>query len=385
MKKDRISSTSLKAYIFFLILLTSHLFISQEANAALTTIISGEIINGTTHQSAKECEVRLIELKNGMKIIQTKKVDSGTYHFEDIERDESTPYLIQVNYQGVNYNTPLPPRAPSQNLQSTVYETTSSSENVILDKTYWVITKEKNIFKIQKIFILKNNSENPHTFINSEETFRFFIPAEAKTSVHVSVSTGMMPIPQSIKPIPNSDFFAIQHPIKPGETEITVNYELNSQNTSVLFSEILAHATAQINLGLSPSDMSLDSNRFEKIGINTEAGLALYQGGPFQKDETIALRLSGGTETVEPRIITMPNKTQFLLLPLSGGIFLVLILFSLTVFQKSRLSPNADQKENLLKALLFLNDHFQKGKISSKEYQNKKDTIKSQLAYFLKI
>ncbi len=371
------------SFSFLTILLVTILTSPAQANTK-TSSITGEIINGTTHQPAKECEVRLIELKDGMKIIQTKKVDNGTYHFERVEREENIPYLIQVNFQGVNYNTPLPSHALSENLRSTVYETTSSSENITLDKVYWIIAKEKNIFKIQKIFILKNNSENPHTFTEPKETFRFFLPAEAKESVHVSVSTGMMPIPQTIKPIANSSFFSIQHPIKPGETEITVRYELKSQNPSMLLTEILPYSVALLNLGLYPTDMILDSNSFKKIDSNEKAGLALYQGGPFQKDETITLALSGGAEPIEPQIIGIPNKTQSLLLPLSSGILLILIFGSWVAFLKPKSNQNIDQKENLLKALLHLNEYFQKGKISSKEYQTQKDVIKSQLAYFFK-
>jgi hypothetical protein len=367
---------------------------------AKPTTIQGEIINGTTGKPAQVEEVRLIQLKEGMKVLAIQRDLKGSYKFEETQLEASVPHLIQVSYQGVIYSTPLLlEQLGEKPLQTTVYDTTQSWENLTIPRALLILLKEKNILKVQKVFVIKNESQTPKTYTHFEETFRFYIPPEAKESRSVTVSSGMMPLRQTMTSIENSNFFAIQYPIKPGQTQVMIQYELDYKNSEISMNEELSYDIEELDVLVHPTDMQVkirqispstksengsEGHLFENKGIHPEMGLLLLQGKTFKKGQQIELQVSGGTDIEEAKVIDAPNRTQNFLIPIVAGLSLILILGSLPSLKRKDLQILHDQKTKLLDELIKLNAIYKTGKMSSEEYEVQKDHLKSQLLHLMK-
>lgn len=373
---------------------------------AKPTIIQGEIINGTTGEPAQAEEVRLIQLKEGMKVLAIQRDLKGSYRFEETQLEDSVPHLIQVSYQGVIYSTPLlPDQSDKKPLQTTVYDTTQSWENITIPRALLILLKEKDVLKIQKVFVIKNESQTPKTYTHFEETFRFYIPSHAKENRSVTVSSGLMPLRQTMTQIENSNFFAIQYPIKPGQTQIMIQYEIDYKNSAITLHEELSYDIGELNVLIYPTDMqvkgrafdpsadgaastaasaAVKNDLFENKGIHPEMGLLLLQSKTFRKGQQIELEISGGTDVEEAKVIDVPNRTQNFLIPIVVGLSLVLIFGSLPSLKRKDMPFLEDQKVKLLDELIKLNAFYKTGKIRSEEYEVQKNYLKSQLLYLMK-
>ncbi|MBI1869595.1 MAG: hypothetical protein HYS07_00205 [Chlamydiae bacterium] len=368
-----------------LLLMTPLFFLSFLTHAySKTTSIRGKITNGTTGKAGQANEVRLIELKSGMKMISIVRNITGDYQFENIDLDLEIPHLIQASYEGVLYSSPLlPNQSIDTPIETTVYEATQDAKNIHLSRSHWIFEKDHDLLKIKKIFILKNESEIPKTYADPEGTFRFYVPPQTREPASVSVSTGSMPLRQKATQIENSNDYTIDYPIKPGQTEVMIEYAVDNSSGRISFEEKSFYDIPEIDLLLYPTDMVAQAEAFYDQGVQSKMDVRLLTGGPFQKGNVIALTLSGGTESVEPQVITVPHETQQLLIPLCLGLGFMLLLGSLPRLKQQKIIA-LSQKEGLILAFQDLTAAYREGRVSEKIYQDKKNRLKSQLLHLIK-
>jgi hypothetical protein len=346
--------------------------------------IRGRILNGTSGETAEAEEVKLIELESGMKIVSMLRDVKGSYIFENVDLNLQTPHLIQINYRGVNYTTTLVPgRSFKKSIKTTVYDTTSDAGDVSVTQAHWILVKDGDTLKVEQVFVLKNETETPKTFVHPEETFRFYVPQEAETDPEVAVSSGKMPIKQAISLIDGTDFYAIHYPIKPGETQVMVRYELPYAKETAVFRQELPYDIGRVGVFTYPTDMQIENSLLTNEGVQKEIGFALRQGSGLKKGEIFEIKVTGGEEAPEPKIITAPHRTQRYLVYFCPVFLLLLVLGMIPAFKK--VTPEEIQKHRqiLTQKLIQLHEKFLAGQISEKEYEKSKNHLKSQLLYIL--
>lgn len=352
------------------------------ANSAVT--IRGRISNGTSGQTPTVEEVKLIELNEGMKIISMLRNVKGKYRFENINLNMQLPHLIQINYQGVNYTTPLfPGMSLKKAVKTTVYDTTSDPSSVSVAQAHWILMREKETLRVEQVFVLKNEAETPKTFAHPEETFRFYVSEEAETDPEVSVSSGKMPIKQAISLIDGTDFYAIHYPIKPGTTQIMLRYELPYKKETAVFKQELPYDIGRMGVFTYPTDMKIENDKLTDEGVQKEIGFALHQGSGFKKGEIFEIKVSGGEEAPEPKIITVPHPTGRYLAYFCPAFLALLFLGMIPALKNGSEEETQKHREILTQKLIQLHEKFAAGQISEKEYEKLKNHLKSQLLYIL--
>jgi hypothetical protein len=192
------------------------------AHAALAAV-AGTVINRTTGAPQAGATVGLNRLgQNGIELIDQAKSDAqGKF---TIEQEIRGPHLLRTAYDGVTYNHMLPPGSPTTGLTIDVYNSSKTPGSATK------VTKHMLLFEptgaemvVNETAIVVNSGK---TAWNSDDgTLRFFLPDGAGGKVKVNATApGGMPIGAAYNKTSTASVFAIDFPVKPGETRFDLTY-----------------------------------------------------------------------------------------------------------------------------------------------------------------
>ncbi|MFZ3341312.1 MAG: hypothetical protein WA213_10555 [Terriglobales bacterium] len=201
-------------------LITAIIFLSLASAHAQT--LTGTATNGTTNKPAAGDEVILINLTNGMEVAATTKVDSaGKFSFK--LPDAGGPHLIRAVHQGVTYHQIVPPGTNSVEVK--VYDV--AKKVGALSLTADVIRVQANPTSLQgmRLFAVDNNSSPPVSQMN-DHNFEFYLPAGAKVDEVEARAPNGQPITVEALPQKEKNLYAINFPLRPGETQFQLEFTL---------------------------------------------------------------------------------------------------------------------------------------------------------------
>ncbi len=199
------------------------LFLTLASASAQT--LSGTVTNGTTNKPAAGDEVILINLANGMDVAGSTKADSsGKFSFKiDSSNGAGGPHLIRAVHQGVTYHQIAPPGTNSVEVK--VYDV--SKKVSALSLTADVVRFQADSTSLQgvRLFAVDNNSTPPVTQMN-EHNFEFYLPAGAKVLQVQARAPNGQPIAAEAEPQTEKNLYAINFPLRPGETQFQLEFTL---------------------------------------------------------------------------------------------------------------------------------------------------------------
>jgi hypothetical protein len=255
--------------------------------------LDGTISNGTTNQPVSGAKVEFIQLQQGMKPVASADSDAqGHFRFNGIEAFTGSPALLQVEYEGATYSQPLlSPQTMANGVQIMVYEA-SHDRSVIGLKEHAIFLRPAagELAVIEQISI-ENNSKPPRTYVNPEGTYLFSLPGEPKGGLQASIEgTAGMPIPQTPRPLKVKNQFAITYPIRPGESNVRLEYTLDYK-APFQFKKTLIQPAEQTHIVTPGTGVQLTGDNLTAIGREPTTGLAAYQIAPGV--QTVDLQVSG--------------------------------------------------------------------------------------------
>jgi hypothetical protein len=190
------------------------------APAAAQTL-AGTVTNGTTGKPAIGDEVILINLANGMDVAGSTRVDSGGRF--SFKLSVPGPHLIRAVHQGVNYHQMAPPGTDSVDVQ--VYDV--ATKVTALSVTADVIRFQADAGSMQgvRLFVISNTSSPARTQMN-DHNFEFYLPPGAKIEQIQARAPNGQPIAADSVPQAERNRYAINFPLRPGETQFQVEFTL---------------------------------------------------------------------------------------------------------------------------------------------------------------
>ncbi len=191
------------------------------ASAAAQTL-TGTVTNGTTNKPAAGDEVILINLANGMDVAGSTKADSnGKFSFK--LTGGPGPHLIRAIHQGVTYHRMTPPGVNTADVN--VYDVATKVAE--LGVTADVIRFQADSGSMQgvRLFVVNNTSSPAKTQMN-DHNFEFYLPAGAKVEQVQARSPNGQPISAEASPQAEKNRYAINFPLRPGETQFQVEFTL---------------------------------------------------------------------------------------------------------------------------------------------------------------
>jgi len=242
--------------------------------------LTGAVTNGTNNKPSAGDEVILIKLAGGMEEAARTKTDSqGKF---SLTLPDEGMHLVRVVHQGVTYHQPAPPGTNSVDVK--VYDAASKVEGVRAVADLMYLQAAKGSLAIMQLFAVDNTSQPPRTQMN-DANFEFYLPdgaeigeAEAQTAGGQWVKTE--PVPQR-----ENNRYAFVFPIRPGQTQFRVAYQLSYSGKATLNPKLiypLQHFVAILprSLGFTPSKAGVYQDKqppdlpdaIAEVASNTQPG-----------------------------------------------------------------------------------------------------------------
>ena len=187
--------------------------------------LSGTVTNATTNKPAAGDEVILINLANGMDVAGSTKVDSaGKFSFKiDASNGAGGPHLIRAVHQGVTYHQIAPPGTNSVEVK--VYDVEKKVGALSLTADVFRIQADSTSLQGMRLFAVDNNSTPPVTQMN-DHNFEFYLPPGAKVEQVQARAPNGQPIGAEAVPQSQKNLYAINFPLRPGETQFQLEFTL---------------------------------------------------------------------------------------------------------------------------------------------------------------
>ncbi|MBL8233005.1 MAG: hypothetical protein JNL98_31190 [Bryobacterales bacterium] len=244
------------------------------ASLPLMAAVDGVVMNGTTGKPQAGATVSIYKFGDaGMESMETVKADAqGKFAFQ-YTVPPGGPSLIQAAFEGVTYNKMLNPGAPVSGVEVEVFsalpkpgEAKVSQHMILFEPVEGKLIMSENV-------IYQNTGKT--TYNDPAGSFRFYMPKEAggKAKVMCAAPNGM-PIEKSPSPTKVDGVYAIDFPIKPGETRFQVTYEMPMPDPAVFSGRIL-HKEGQTRL-VTPKGVSLKSDAIQELGREPSTQAAIY-------------------------------------------------------------------------------------------------------------
>ena len=201
------------------IFLTAILSLTLGSAAAQT--LTGTVTNGTTNKPAAGDEVILINLANGMDVAGSTKIDSnGKFSFKVTVPG---PHLIRAVHQGVTYHQMAPPGVNTADVN--VYDVATKVTDLSVTADVIRFQADSGTMQGIRLFVVNNTSSPAKTQMN-DHNFEFYLPPGAKVEQLQARAPNGQPIPAEAVPQAEKNRYAIQFPLRPGETQFQVEFTL---------------------------------------------------------------------------------------------------------------------------------------------------------------
>jgi len=190
---------------------------------AVAQTLTGTVTNGTTNKPAAGDEVILINLSNGMDVAANTKADSSGKFSFTLKDGPSSPHLIRAVHQGVTYHQMAPPGTNSVELN--VYDVVKNLPGLQVTADVMRFQADNGVLQGTRLFAVNNASTPPKTQMN-DHNFEFYLPEGAKIEEAQAKAPNGQPIAAESAPQKEKNRYAVVFPLRPGETQIQVQFTM---------------------------------------------------------------------------------------------------------------------------------------------------------------
>ncbi len=208
---------SLRTGIPFLALASALAF----AEPAFADPVTGTVTNLTSNKPAAGDDVVLLQLAQGMQELARTKTDARGHFTIDVPAEGL--HLLRVTHDRANYFKPIQPGTQSVDME--VYSAAPSVQGITLDADVVRMETSGNGLRVIEHFFIKNESSPARTLM-SDHPFELYLPAGATVEGSAAKSPGGMAVQQGLVPETEPNKYTILFPLRPGETEFQVTYQL---------------------------------------------------------------------------------------------------------------------------------------------------------------
>jgi mono/diheme cytochrome c family protein len=305
----------------------------------------------------------------------------GNYVFEGLEMPENRIYLIEVVYQGVTYSSDASfVTAGMTELvvpSFTLYETTPDFSTLVFDQVHFFVDIADGAAQVIGVYTFSNSGDKA-VVIQSEADVPFIkMPADA-ANIGFDLTQDSAPL------LSAEGGFAI----KPSETPygLVAFYTLPYDKKAQIVQPFALPASSV--LVLVPDGVRLKSDQMTEGDVQNFQGTDYrqYTTAGIKSGESLTLNLSGTPKSSGTGAF---SSQQNLLIGI-GALGLVLILAGVWMYLRDRNRVDEelededeetefDSEEEILDAIIALDDLHRAGKINNEAYRARRDELKARL------
>jgi len=249
------------------------------AAVSLHASIDGTVINRSTGKPQPGVSITLVKPgEQGMRTIGTTVSDAtGRFVFEK-DQPGRGPQLLQASYKGVNYNKLMTPNISTSNVDLEVFEATKSPDVARVTQRMILIEPSVSRIAVSENIIVQNDSAT--TYNNPPVgSLRFFLPPAADGQVKVQVQGPQgMPLPRAAERTETEGIYKVDYPIKPGETQFEVDYELQGGSPATFrgqVANIKGMPSGPLHL-IVPAGVTLAGKDLQSVGAEPKTQANIY-------------------------------------------------------------------------------------------------------------
>ncbi len=315
-------------------------------------------------------------------VSETSVTDAqGNYVFEGLEMPENRIYLIEVVYQGVTYSSDaafvtagmtelaVPP--------FTLYEITSDFSTLAFDQVHFFVDIADGAAQVIGVYTFLNSGDKAIMIQSSTDVPFIEMPADAENvgfdltqdSAPLLAAEGGFAIKPSATPYGLVAFYTLPYDKK---AKIIQPFALSASSVLVLVPDGVKLKSDQMTEGEMRDFQGTNYRQYTGAGIESGGSLTLDLSG---------MPKSSGTSA--------PSSQQSLLIGI-GALGLVLILAGVWMYVRDRNRVDEeldeedeetefDSEEEILDAIIALDDLHRAGKINDEAYRTRRDELKSRL------
>lgn len=197
------------------------------SSLAAAQTLTGTVTNGTTNKAAAGDEVIVFNLSNGMEEAGKTKTDSAG-KFSLTVTGGAGPHLVRAVHQGVSYHQMAPPGKDSVEIQ--VFDVAKKVPEISMTADVMRFQADGGQLQGTRLFAVENPSSPPRTQMN-DHNFEFYLPEGAKIDQAMAKAPNGQPIAAEAVPQAEKNRYAIVFPLRPGETQLQIEYTLPYSGT----------------------------------------------------------------------------------------------------------------------------------------------------------
>jgi hypothetical protein len=235
--------------------------------------VDGTVVNKTTGKPAAGVTVRLTALdQNGMKPLgRTETAADGSFKF-DVPAEGM--FLVQANWQGVQYSQNLPPNAPKSGIEMAIYDVKSKLDAAKQAQHIFFLESDGQNLVATEMIIYVNASQT--TWYDAKRgTARFVLPAGVKVEdvkAHVTAPGGL-PLERELTAAGEKGVYSFDYPVKPGESRFEISYVAPKPAE---FAGRILESGVPARL-VVPSGMEATGGDLQFLGKEPQSGASLYE------------------------------------------------------------------------------------------------------------
>jgi hypothetical protein len=260
---------------------TKHICVHLRLSAAillfafpLLAAVDGTVTNRTSGQPQAGATVTLYKLgQNGLESVESVKSGAGgKFHMDQTPQG---PYLIQTAFDGVTYNHMLPPGSVTNGLSLDVYNSSKQPGAARISRHFLIFQPSGAQMAVNEWFVFTNNGVTTYNDPDGG-TLKFYLPPAAKGIVQVKATAPQgMPIDRAAEKTNQAEIYKLDFPIKPGETNIQVNYLVPYSSGAVFEGKTLGK-TEEPTLLVVPDGVTLKGEGVQNRGQEPKSRASVY-------------------------------------------------------------------------------------------------------------
>ena len=252
--------------------------VTELAAQAPADSVQGRVLNGTTGAPVANAEVSYVRMAQGMTpLARSTTSDDGRFQLEGLPPAAGpAPALLRVDYQGATYSHPILPGGPSQGIEIQVFEASADAAVIsVVEQAIFLHPAGDSLSVLEQIIIL-NQTSPPRAYVNPQGTYLFALPVAAREGVRVTVNgPGGMPIGQTPTPRDGENRFALSYPMRPGETQIRLEYELD-YTQPFLFEKPIDLASEETHIVTTGPEVEIQGDGVTALEVDPSTGFMGY-------------------------------------------------------------------------------------------------------------
>jgi hypothetical protein len=347
---------------------------------AETAVFQGEVINGSGTGLPANLAVTFFGFDHdALALAETASVDSvGEFRFANIPLVEDRIYFVQVDHGGLSYFSELiSPDAGSSvyDLTVTVYETTSDTSQLEIDRIHFVLEFPRTGFLrvVQQVSISNHGNRAVAPAADGQPVLHFGLPARAS---NLAFSEGLL----GERYVGQGDGFGDLRAVLPGESTYQLLFAYDLPYSTKAKIEIPVNLRTR-NVIAFIQDLGVDmrGSSFQPIGSQPIEGqtYAAYEAKDFDPGSVIDLELSGSHPLGSPGLAADADL-------LFGLGALTAAVGAAWLWLRTLPDRGISTPDNILDKIVELDSGYERGELTKTEHKKLRTLLKKQLENALK-